>query len=437
MTLASSSGTQTTPVAIVGAGPYGLSIAAHLRARGIAFRIFGVAMETWRTHMPRGMFLKSEGFASRLYDADGSFSLAGFCRERRVPYADVGVPVALQTFSDYGLAFQRRYAPDLDTRKVARLERTAYGFSLTLEDGETVRARRAIVAVGISHYDWMPDALAGAPPAFVTHTSAHHDLERFRGRRVTVIGSGASAVDTAALLHEAGAQTRLVARTRELIFHDPPKIERSLYERVRYPRSGLGPNVKSFLYSEFPDAFALLPPSRRVAIVRQALGPAACWFSKAQIVGKVETLLGLSLQSADVCDGRVHLHVRDGAGRARDLESDHVIAGTGYRVDLSRLAFVPDGVRTQIRTLDGSPVLNRNFESSVPGLHFVGISAAVTFGPLLRFAFGARFAAQRLTSHLERALAPERAGGRVPEPAPEAPATVPARVDDELVSVAE
>ena len=93
-------------IAIVGAGPYGLSIAAHFRQRGIPFRIFGRPMDSWLAHMPKGMMLKSEGFASDIYDPDADFTLKHFCAERRIEYADTGVPVRLETFSAYGLAFR-------------------------------------------------------------------------------------------------------------------------------------------------------------------------------------------------------------------------------------------------------------------------------------------------------------------------------------------
>jgi cation diffusion facilitator CzcD-associated flavoprotein CzcO len=86
-------------VAIIGAGPYGLSLAAHLRARGVDFRIFGKPMQTWLEHMPKGMRLKSEGFASSLYDPDSKFTLAAYCKERGLAYADTGMPIPLETFT--------------------------------------------------------------------------------------------------------------------------------------------------------------------------------------------------------------------------------------------------------------------------------------------------------------------------------------------------
>ena len=107
---------RTTDVAIVGAGPYGLSIAAHLSQLGVPFRIFGKPMDSWLTQMPRGMLLKSEGFASSVYHPEGSLTLGQYCREKRLPYADIGTPVPLETFCEYGLAFQRQFVPTLEAK---------------------------------------------------------------------------------------------------------------------------------------------------------------------------------------------------------------------------------------------------------------------------------------------------------------------------------
>src|ERR1017187_4008232 len=137
-------------VAIVGAGPYGLSIAAHLTAMGVNFRIFGNPMEFWLKHMPKGMHLKSEGFASSLADPGSTFTLGAYCREKNLPYADLGLPVPLAQFSSYGLEFQRRLVPEVVPHKVSLLEQSPDGFRITLDNGEGIAARRVVVAVGLT-----------------------------------------------------------------------------------------------------------------------------------------------------------------------------------------------------------------------------------------------------------------------------------------------
>src|SRR5580693_1557660 len=198
--------------AIIGAGPYGLSIAAHFRGRGIPFRIFGRPMDSWLAHMPKGMMLKSDGFASNIDDPAESYTLGHFCAERGIEYSDSGVPVRLDTFSAYGLAFSQRMVPELEDKFVVAVERIADGFRLQLADGETLTARRVVLAVGVTHFAELPANLANLPPQFLSHSYNHHSLEPFKGRSVVVIGGGASATDIAALLHEMGAEVQLVAR---------------------------------------------------------------------------------------------------------------------------------------------------------------------------------------------------------------------------------
>ncbi len=388
-------------LAIIGAGPYGLSIAAHLAARRVSFRIFGSPMHTWLTQMPRGMHLKSEGFASTLYDPESSFTLGKYCEQQGIPYADLGLPVPLETFASYGQAFQKRLVPGLEDKLVMSLDRSSSSFVLRLEDGETVAAQQVVVAVGISHFQYIPPVLAALPVEFVTHSSAHTTFDQFRGREVTVIGAGASAADVAAALLEAGASTQMVARSPVIHFHDPPEPSpRPLLESIRRPMTGLGPGWRSLLCTEAPLLFHRMPEKFRLEVARRHLGPAPGWFVKDQLVGHVPFHLGLHLSGAKIEDGRVHLQLVDGDGAARTLVTDHVIAGTGYKVDLHRLNFLSPDVQSGIRSVENSPVLSSNFESSVPGLYFVGASSTNSFGPLARFAYGAGFTSRRLSRHL-------------------------------------
>src|SRR5439155_16458609 len=209
-------------VAIIGAGPYGLSIAAHFRHGGIPFRIFGRPMDSWLAHMPKGMMLKSDGFASDIYDPAGEFTLKHFCAEQGIEYGDTGIPVRLDTFAAYGLAFRERMVPGLEERLVVGLDRLPIGFRLRLDDGEMLAARRVVLAVGITHFAYLPPELAPLPSSCVSHSRNHHDLEKFRGRNVVVIGGGASALDLAGLLRDAGAEVQLVARRQSLKFHSGP-----------------------------------------------------------------------------------------------------------------------------------------------------------------------------------------------------------------------
>lgn len=392
---------QTTDVAIVGAGPYGLSIAAHLSRLGVPFRIFGKPMESWLTQMPRGMLLKSEGFASSVYHPEGSLTLGQYCQEKRLPYADIGMPVPLETFCEYGLAFQRQFVSTLEQKLVTAMDRSPSGFTVRLDSGETVAARRVAVAAGISHFSYLPSSIEGLPRKFVSHSSEHADLTAFRGSDVVVLGGGASAVDVAALLHEAGANARLVARKPALELHaEAMAARRPLWRRLRAPNTGIGPSWKSWFFTNCATIFHRLPEGRRLKWVQTYLGPAGGWFMTDRI-GRVPQLLGYTPIGAEVVGNRVRLELATDGGRySHTIEADHIIAATGYRPRLDRLTFIQPSLRASISSLANTPILSSHFQSSVAGLYFVGPIAANSFGPLMRFAVGAKYTARRLSRHL-------------------------------------
>lgn len=393
-------------VAIVGAGPYGLSIAAHLRGRGIPFRIFGRPMDSWVSHMPKGSCLKSDGFASNIYDPTSEFTLEKFCAEQGIEYAHMGIPVHLETFSAYGLAFQKRILPELDERMIEKIDQTSEGFSLQIEGGETIQARRVVLAIGIPHFAYVPESLAHLPAEYLSHSYRHRDLESFRGRDVIVIGGGASALDLAGLLTDEGAKVQLVARRPELKFHTAPDANkpRSLWSRLRHPDSGLGPGMRSRLLSDAPNIFHYLPASLRTKIVKKTLGPSGGWFIREKVVGRVSTVLGSTPIGAEVKNGVVHLRVRSADGTEREIVADHVITATGYKVAVGRLNFLAPELRARLKTVNETPKLNSNFESSVAGLYFIGLAAANSFGPVMRFAFGAGFAARTVSESLAKSV---------------------------------
>jgi hypothetical protein len=388
--------TSSSKVAILGAGPYGLSIAAHLYARGIEFRIFGSPMHSWRTRMPAGMFLKSEGFASSLYDPAGCFTLKNFCVESGLPYEANDLPVPLETFTAYGLAFQRRLVPTVEEKAVVRLDQSPDGFLLRLDDGEMVAAHHVIVAVGIAYFPHMPAGLAHLPTDVFSHTSDHHDLSRFKGCDVIVIGGGASALDVLASLQEVGAKVQLIARQSSLRFNVPRPRP---WWKQWHLSSGLGPGWRNQFYEHGPMLFRRLPQGLRLWIISTALGPAGGSPVKER-VERVPLLLGHTVRYAQFRDGRVQLRLLCPNGEERTLSTDHVIAGTGYRVDLRRLTFLSKELHCKVRSVNFAPILSADFQSSVPGLYFVGLAAANTFGPAMRFLIGARYTARHLAKHL-------------------------------------
>ena len=388
-------------VAIVGAGPYGLSLAAHLNDRKADVQIFGEPMQFWRDHMPKGMQLKSDGFASNLYDPKGSYSLRHYCQEHGLNYRDTTLPVELDTFVKYGIAFKTHFVPQLRSNYVMNIDKTSNGFSLRLDNDDAITARRVVVAAGIRDFRHIPSSLKALSSQYVTHSSEHHELTSFRNRDVVVLGAGASATDIAAFLQDNGARVQLVARGQLIHFHSVGDVERSILQKLRHPNSGIGPGLRARFYCDAPGLFHYLPETLRLQIVRRTLGPAGGWFMKDRVIGRIPLLVGSSLEDAEVKQDRVHLTIRGADGELQELLADHVIAATGYELDLQRFEFLAGEIRSGLKAVDGTPILSSSMKSSIPGLYFMGAIAANSFGPVMRFAFGARFAAARI----DRALA--------------------------------
>jgi thioredoxin reductase len=386
----------------VGAGPYGLSLGAHLSAKGLDCRVFGQPMQTWRTSMPRGMHLKSDGFASNLSDPEDEFTLANYCAQEGLPYADLGLPVPIETFCAYGLAFQHRFVPAIDERSVVAVRRAPNGYSLELADSTKVAARRVVAAVGIRDFAYVPEVLADLPPEVCSHSALYAELDGLAGVHVAIVGAGASALDLAALLHRAGARVDVIARGPAVTFHDRMRLPRRLHERILAPTSGLGPGWRSRFYTDAAPVFHLLPERQRIATVSSSFGPVGGWFVRDDVVGKVNVLVDTTVVGAQLAGERPQLSLRDRDGALSELTCDRVIAATGYRVDLERVGTLAPELRKQIATAAKTPVLSAYFESSVPGLYFVGATAANSFGPMMRFAYGSRFVARRLSRHLAR-----------------------------------
>jgi thioredoxin reductase len=394
----------TADVAIIGAGPYGLSLGAHLAAQGLNIRVFGQPMHTWKTGMPAGMVLKSEGFASNLWDPDGAFTLADYCRGQGLPYRHSGLPVPLRTFSDYGVAFQQRFVPMVEARWVTNLERDSNGFVLRLDDNETVTARRVVIAGGIRDFHVVPPELDAIAGPLVSHSADHHCLERFVGKQVLVIGGGASGVGLAALISQQGGRVTLAARKPRIAFCGPP-AQRTVLERIQAPESGLGTGWRSLACVAAPMVFYRMPRDFRHLVVRKHLGPAPGWTSREEVERNVRVMLGARIAGSALSGGLASVRFRRDDGSETIIEAEHVIAATGYKVDMTRFRFLSPQIQRSLALADQSPVLSRHFETSVPGLFVVGTAAANSFGPLLRFAYGAGFTSRRLSRFLRASAA--------------------------------
>lgn len=378
-----------TQVAVVGAGPHGLAAAAHLARAGVEARTFGEPMDFWQT-MPRGMLLRSNWTATSIAEYDGPLSLTSYCTSTGT---DLHLPIPLDSFVDYGMWVQRRAAPEVDRRRITTIEKQGPGFRLTFADGDQMTARRVAVAAGIAPFTNRPRVLGHLPGELASHTADHRDLSRFAGQEVLVVGGGQSALESAALMSEAGASVEVVVRAPRINWLHGGKYHRKLGRMAPlvYAPTDVGPMFLSRVVA-VPDLFRRFPRSLQRPMAYRAIRPAGAAWLRPRLVD-VAIRLGRSVLAAEVRGERVQVWLDDGSSRT----VDHVLCGTGYRVDVARYPFLSGDLVRGLRQVDGYPVLGPGMESSVRGLHFLGAPAAHSFGPIMRFVAGGWYGAESLT----------------------------------------
>ena len=395
----------TLDAVVVGAGPYGLAVASSLREAGANVRVFGEPMSFWTKHMPHDMCLRSIWSASHIGDPRSSLNLAAFEREKGVALRR---PIPLSDFVAYGRWFQARALPDLDGRTVTRVEQQGDALRVVASDDEAIDARNVVVAAGIAPFAARPDVFRGLPPELASHSADHADLAPFAGRRVVVIGGGQSAIESAVLLREHGAAVEVVMRAPRFQWVGRAPRE-GLIGPLLFDRTDVGPALISHLVAH-PMLVRSLPRAIQREATRRALAPGASLWLRPRL-GDLVITMRRSVVDVARRDAGVWLRLDDGSTRT----VDHVLMATGYRVDLRLYPFLAPEMLARVRRVDGLPVLDPGFQSSVPGLHFVGAPAVHSFGPLLRFVAGTEFAARRVTLAMTRARSARRGAERAVE----------------------
>lgn len=373
---------------VIGAGPYGLSAAAFLRAAGVKPVVFGNTMKFWRDNMPERMLLRSGLRDSSIASPNRSHPLERWASEER---RELVVPIPIEDFRDYAHWYQRKLVPDVDPRKVEQVRRENGAFSLTLEDGEETHLDKVIVAAGLEPFPRVPTQLSALPSSVMSHSSQHSDLGRFRGQQVAVLGSGQSALESAAILRESGAQVEVIYRAAAIKWlSDPRNAGKQKRLRWRSAPTGIcGP--RSSWITAAPDLFRNVPSNVRER-VRGCAGPAGGYWLRERMA-EIPMRAERTITSAMPVDGHLRLELSDGSERL----VDHLLLGTGYHVDIRGYRFLAEELVKEIELSGGFPVLRPGLESSVSGLHFIGATAAWTFGPVMRFVTGSWYAAPAVT----------------------------------------
>jgi len=388
---------QSFDVLIIGAGPYGLSISAYLRDLNVNHLIVGIPMDSYRVYSPAGMRMKSEPYASAFAAPRPGYDVRAYSKANGLDYVDRVIPLSVEQFIEYADWYTAHLVPDVRQDRVTRLTKTDGGFQADFDGGDSVIAKQVVIATGLGPYKYIPEELSGLPAELISHTTDHLELDRFGGRKVAVIGSGQSALETAALLNEQGAEVRIVSRSPKLEWNVPNPEHVSLLGQLRWPVAQLCEGWYCKFY-DTPWAFRLLSAEKRVDRARTVLGPSGAWWLKERVDGVIETLTSYRVQKADPTGEGVCLFL-DGP-KETAIDVDHVIVGTGFRMDVSRISFLPSDLRSEISTLGNYPVVSKVGESSARNLYFAGAPAAANIGPSMRFIAGTHNQARPLARKL-------------------------------------
>lgn len=386
--------TQETTV-IIGAGPYGLAAATHLKAKNVPTLIFGKPLDFWKK-MPPEMFLKSTWASLNIADPKNAYTLDAFGKKHQIVKQD---PVALKTFLSYAQWYLEQVKLDIDQTFVKTLAQDGKGFHVELEDGRTVKAGRVLIATGVAPFPCIPDFAKNLPSTLVSHSQDHSDFLAFQGKKVVVVGRGQSAFESAALLCEAGAEVELIGRG-PIVW-----IDRRLYrytgfaKRIFYPPSDIGPAGISWLVA-FPQVFRRISDQRRTSIDLRCVRPAVAPWLRSRVEGRFTTTPNTSIVEATEQAGGLDLKLSNGETR----QVDHIVLGTGYQPEVETLTYIDPALRSQVQKYHGYPVLNEWFEASVPHLYFSGALAAYNFGPICRFVTGSGAPARQLARHVAAGL---------------------------------
>jgi thioredoxin reductase/predicted ATP-grasp superfamily ATP-dependent carboligase len=389
-------------VVVVGAGPYGLTAAAHLLGKGLKVAIFGKPLELWRERMPAGMLLRSHWWATSLSDPKNQYSFARFFAQS--PKYKAGYPVPIEAFVEYGLWFQQHAVPNVDETYVSNIQREGRQFILTLEDGRVVRSAAVIMAVGVYYFAYRPAEYTDLPRELVSHSFDHGDFSHFKDKEILVVGGGQSAVENSALLHEVGARVHLVVRHPINWLGPDNERKRPLIEQIKSPTAGIANGWKNWILEYVPYLFYRFPQPKKDRYLKNHYNAAASHWLRDRTIGKIDIRENQKITALQAAEGGVAVTLSNGD----HLHVDHVMLSTGYAVNLQNLPMLDQDLATQIKADAGIPILSPYFESSVPGLYFVGLSSIRAFGPLYRFVLGNKAAARRVASAIARQLSHAR-----------------------------
>lgn len=370
---------------IIGAGPFGLTLAAHLKQQDIDHLVVGKPMEFWEKNMPEGMYLRS-GCDWHL-DVSGKYTMEAFLVQKQLSVADVE-PIALAFYLEYVRWFVEQTQPNIRASYVTDLKKTAQGFVATLEDGSLVAAQNVVVAVGFQYFTYTPDELmAVLPPGRYKHTCHAVHLDQYAHKRVLIIGGRQSAFEWTALLCEKEA-----AHVHVCYRHETPQFAAAHWGWVMDVVNNIGEQPEWFrsLNDEEKEHYRY----RLWAEGRLKVEP---WLDERVHQATVSLHPQTHVVSTEITSANT---IKVGLSNNEILEVDEIITATGYKVDTHKVPFLNPLLLAELQCTNGFPCLDTHFQSNIPGLFFTSFMAGQDFGPFFGFTIAVRTAAKLIAQEL-------------------------------------
>lgn len=372
-----------TNLLIIGAGPFGLAMAAYAQQQGIDHLVVGKPMEFWRDNMPEGMYLRSA--CDWHLDPGNVDTIERFLETQGLTIAAVE-PLSRQFYLAYTQWFRKQKTIEAIPEYVQQLTRISNHpdlFQATLENGQTIEAKQVVVALGFKPFKHVPGDLAKLLPAGrFSHTCDLVDFKAFKGKRCLIIGGRQSAFEWTALLNDAGAAAVDICHR-----HDSPKFAAADW-------SWVNPLVDAMV--DNPNWFRNLTPGEKDEVNHRLWAEGRLkvepWLESRVMKETVKLWPNTQVTSCDeLPSGELEVKLDNGQG----LTVDHIILATGYKVQIDQVPFLGRGeLLDELHIHNGYPVLDEHFQTNIPGLYFTSMAATQDFGPFFAFTISVRTSAK-------------------------------------------